>query len=152
MSDTFIIIVPEFAFALPAQEQEAAARALASQLFPDCDKVESHRSETPELVYAIENRGTPICPACGADLDAWWWDELEGWLEATNESELVRSLPCCRQQIAPNEVHWVDGSCEKLARFQVEIMNANSGALTDQQIRLFEHVLGCPVAVVYRWL
>lgn len=146
MSDNWIIVVPEAADFVPSAEVRRKVIELFRGIAPHADEVKEEATQEIRFIDCGANLERIACPGCGAELEVDWWLERVDE-EADAGFPLKRlALPCCGAQstLADLKYDWP----QAFARFSVEAMNPGIPDLTDEQMRLFETVLGCKVRKV----
>ncbi|CAN5628319.1 hypothetical protein BH09VER1_BH09VER1_14490 [soil metagenome] len=140
MSDNWIIVIPEDPGYVPTEAAMEQAIELFERLAPEADEVNAEASENPRFIDCGANLERISCPDCGADIEVdWWQNKIE---EESDEGFPLRSivLPCCGSERNLNELKydWPQG----FARFSLEAMNPGICDLTDEDLKVFEAVLG----------
>ena len=150
MSDNWIIIIPESVDYVPSMEVRRKALSLFRSIAPHADNIREEASEKVRFIDCGGNLERVMCPECGADVGfAWWQKKMD---KEAKEGYPLRSLemPCCsaRKTLDQLKYDWPQG----FAHFSVEAMNPGIPDLTDEQMKAFESVLGCPVRKVLQHL
>ena len=150
MSDHWIIVIPKSPDYVPPEAAQKRAVALLRSLAPRADSVEAETSDQIRFIDCGANFERVVCPACAGEVDVDWWSD---WMSKELESDLplrAVQLPCCGTVKALHQLiyEWPQG----FARFSLEAMNPSIGELPEEEREELEHVLGCPLIVIYRHL
>ena len=146
MSDDFFRVIPvDPQFTPPANAQGVALQLLRSWL-PSAESITSDLSEETRFVDSGANLERVECPFCGGDLFGWWQDAMDE-ASARGFVALEVVVPCCHTETTLNDLRyeWPAG----FARFVAEVRNPGRGeALTEEEIRQLEQLLGCKLRQV----
>jgi hypothetical protein len=151
MSDNWILIIPEDPHFVPDEARQQSATAYFSSIAPGADEVLVSVWDAVQFVDCGGNCESISCPSCHKVIDARQW---QAWMDSDFDGGgfilVPHKMPCCGASLTLSELRyeWVQG----FARCQVSALNPDIGKLSDQQVRGFERLLGCPIRVVYRHL
>ena len=142
MSQQIFRVIPTDPFLLPTPDVQRQARELFLSLLPRAD-VQIVANEEVEFIDAGENFDEILCPLCQKVVSPDWWGEaMDQSYTHSHFQNLTVIMPCCQDSSSLNDLDyaWPVG----FARFVLETASEDCD-LTDQQLSLFEPVLGCPV-------
>jgi hypothetical protein len=147
MSDDLMRFIPTEPSHVPSDDAQARAIALLRDFTPRADGIKAQISQGVEFIDCGANWSGVACPACGADLEGWFWDELERVRKSSAYRDLSVVTPCCSACSSLQELRF--GWAVGFARFVLEVSNANVGGyLSLSQQRALEEVLGCQLRLI----
>jgi hypothetical protein len=147
MSDNLMRFVPTDPAYVPSGVAQEQAAALLRQFAPQADAVEAQVSEAIRFIDCGGNWSGVTCPACGADLDEWFWEELGRVHERNGYRDLAVRPPCCESPTSLQELSF--GWPVAFGRFVLEARNANlGGRLPPAQYKALQEALGCQLWLV----
>jgi hypothetical protein len=147
MSDHLMRFIPTEPSYVPSGEAQARAVALLRAFVPQADSVEAQVSEGIEFIDCGGNWSGVTCPACGADVEKWFWDELGQVRKQSGPGDLSVVTPCCGAASSLQELRY--GWPVGFARFVLEATNANvGGRLEPAQQAALQEALGCRLRLV----
>lgn len=139
MSDNWLQYVPrEPRFQPPRAASKRAAELLAA-FVPDADSVDAAFHDEVVFFHPGANWSGVRCPACGADLEAWWSDAMDRASER-NFSDLACITPCCSTSTTLDDLQYVWPAA--FGRYVLEAMNPNIKGLKREQLEQLQSVLG----------
>jgi hypothetical protein len=145
VSDNFIYFVPADTNAQPTPEAADHAEYLLTSYAPS-DKVEATFEDQIVFYHPVENWHGVKCPACHADLEA-WWDLENDRIFKTATSDLAVTTPCCGLHTDLNDLDYV--ITVAYGRFAIEVMNFEHGDTTPEQDHQISECLGLPIRKVH---
>jgi hypothetical protein len=139
MSDNWLQYVPRDPEFQPAPEASERAAALLLSFLPNAESVDVEFHDEVVFFHPGANWSGVKCPACGADVESWWSDEMERASER-GFSELSCVTPCCRTSTTLDQLQYVWPAA--FGKYVLEAMNPNVKGLTRQQLEQLASVLG----------
>jgi hypothetical protein len=150
MSDTLISFVPTDRHFVPSAAARERAVNLLRRFAPASDEVSETVSEEVAFVDCGGNWSGVRCPACGADAEPWFSDEMSRCHELSRFQDLAVVAPCCGAEVSLDALDfgWPVG----FARFVLEARNPGlaSTELPQEQHRAIEDAVGCPLRIIWR--
>ena len=147
MSDSFLRLIPEDPFFVPAEGMQERARELFEELVPEADEVTTILHHDPVFVDAGENTERIACPFCDADLSGEWWGTAmdDASRHAFRDLEVV--TPCCSRRVSLNDLRyeWPAG----FALVVLEARNPNVTRLDEDDLIRLEEVLGARLRIIW---
>lgn len=150
MSDTWLALVPTDRHFAPAPDGRERAVGLLRGFAPAADGVTATVSEEIRFIDCGGNWCGVRCPACGADVEPWFADELGRCYERSRFRDLAAVIPCCEVAVSLDAL--VFGWPVGFARFVLEARNPGlePAGLPPERHRLLEEAVGCPLRVIWR--
>jgi hypothetical protein len=149
MSDHYLILIPEKAGHVPAEEMRAHVqekfRAITQPL-----KVEAELTEFVRFEHAGGNTGRIFCPDCGTELNyAWWGERMDqdfGEEKSFKLNPVV--LPCCGAKRGLHDLKYE--SPQGFARFSLSALEPEMWEIQGQPLIDLETAAGCKLRVIFR--
>jgi hypothetical protein len=152
MSDNWIQLIPTQRDFVPLASAQSQALALLRSFVPHADEVEAIATEDIQFIDCGSNWEGVACPACGADAEEWFADELSQSFERSGFRDLGTVAPCCGANVSLDQLKfgWPVG----FAQFVLEARNPElaSTGLTASQHQALEQALGCSLRIIWRHL
>jgi hypothetical protein len=147
VSDNWIVFIPEDPVAEPTHEAANKACGLLKTFLPEAESVLGMFWERVIFVDAGRNWSGVRCPACSADVEAWWTDAMSAAAEQ-NFVSLRVTMPCCGTDASLHELDypWPVG----FASFCIEVLNPPVATTTEAQDRQLEECLGIRLKKIHR--
>jgi hypothetical protein len=146
MSDMFLQYVPADPAWRPTPEAAQRASAKLAAYLPRADSVEFDFKDEVEFFPPGENWSGVACPACGADIEAWWSDAMDAAHEHAF-ADLSVTPPCCDTPTSLDDLSY--GRAAAFGVFVLEAMNPGVPDTTPQQDAAIAETLGAPVRKVW---
>ena len=146
MSDSWLQFIPADPAWSPTVEAAKRAEALLAAWTPEADSVEHQFKTAMEFFAPGENWSGVACPACAADLEA-WWNEAMNAAFARDFSDLTVTTPCCGEVRSLNDLHYVWPA--GFGRFVLEAMNPNIADLGLEREAALAEAVGGPLRKVW---
>jgi hypothetical protein len=146
MSESVLRLVPTDPLCIPSSIAQDQARNLFSSLLPE-GEIHVIVTEDVSFIDPGGNFERILCPTCSAVVPIEWWSRvMDRAYAASRFRDLSIVLPCCQTHSSLNNLcyDWPTG----FARFLLEARSPGSD-LTEQQVSLFELLLGCSVRKIW---
>jgi hypothetical protein len=146
MSDDFLRLIPADPKFIPSAGAQGAVLQLLRSWLPAAEDITSELREETQFVDPGANLERVECTFCGCNLFDWWQDAMDE-ASACGFATLEVVVPCCHTETTLNDLRyeWPAG----FARFVAEVRNpGREEALTDEEIRQLEQILGCALRQV----
>ena len=145
MSDHFLRLVPSNPDAVPTPEASTSALNLLKAQNLGYESVHAFVYTAPRFIDAGENWDGVKCPACGADVAAWWTDAMD---TASNGNflDLSADTPCCRKTVKLNELNY--GWPVAFGRYVIQIANPDFTTIPDHLLQQLQETLGYQLRTV----
>ncbi|MBL8772975.1 MAG: hypothetical protein JNK30_16455 [Phenylobacterium sp.] len=145
LSDNFLQFVPADANWQPSAEAADRACRVARELYPDADEINAEFFDCPQVFVPLGFWDGPRCPACGADIEAWWYD-VAGAASEHDFTDLSVVTPCCGTTTTLDACS--DDHKPRFGRFVLSLMNPGFDDPPDVEAAIAE-ALGAPVNHVW---
>jgi hypothetical protein len=145
VSDNFLYFVPADPNAQPTQEAADHAEYILTS-YALSDEVKATFEDQIVFYHPIENWYGVKCPACQANIEA-WWDVQNDRVYETATSDLAVSTPCCGLRTSLNDLDYTTPAA--YGRFAIEVLNFEHGDTTPEQDQQISECLGLPIRKVY---
>ena len=145
MTETLLRLVPAVPTFVPPQARTEAARQALQMMLP----AKATSATLGRHVFFVDS-GRALrsirCPLCDGDIALPRWKELLEAAAARQFAQLDAVVPCCTGRVALPDLAF-DAPCA-FARFMLESRNPARPALTDDERRMLERLLGTPLKVI----
>lgn len=147
MSDDYLHVLPNDPTFLPTIATGRELLAAVNALAPRADEVRVRHSGRMAFVDAGENFSSIHCPLCRTKLTMDWFGDAMDVVEAVGFDPLEIVTPCCGRSVSLNDLDydWPQG----FARWYVEAMHPDRGALTTAESARLADTLGTPIRIVW---
>ncbi len=146
MSENVLRLIPTDPLYVPSVAAQDQARNLLASLLPE-GAVQIVVTEDVSFIDPGDNFECILCPLCGVVVPIEWWGQMmDHTYTVSRFRDLSIIMPCCQTHSSLNDLRyeWPAG----FARFLLEIHSAGID-LTEQQLSLFEPLLGCSMRKIW---
>jgi hypothetical protein len=144
MSADILRIIPADPDYVPDAGSQQMALALFSSFVAKADSVNVIVNDDISFIDPGENWESVSCPACGADLGAWWQEAAEVAYQ-NGFTDLNISVPCCGAEGSLNDLIYVPPA--GFARFVLEATNPVND-VNAAQLSLLAGMMKCQIRKV----
>jgi DNA-directed RNA polymerase subunit N (RpoN/RPB10) len=151
VGDTWLRYVPTDPKWQPTPDAAAEAALLLveySRPLNGATDVECEFFDEVELFHPIEMWEGVRCPACGADIEDWWYESV-GTANEKGFSDLAATTPCCRTTTTLNDVGFIRPAA--FGKFALSSMNPTTEPTREQDAEVARR-LGAKVRKVWTHL
>jgi hypothetical protein len=148
VSDNWLHYVPRDPNWQPAREAAESAASRLREIAPQSDEIECQFHDQIEIIHPYSNWSGVHCPACGADLDDWWHDQLTTAYDGKSWT-LQATTPCCGATTSLNDLDFDWPTA--FGRFVLVAMNPKLIPTPEQDQAIADRI-GSPVRAVWRHL
>ena len=146
MSDNILKLIPVSPDYVPDVTMIRRVSDLLSEYFPEASGIDYSLTEEVRFIDQGGNWERVLCPVCGTELDAIWWDQAMDAAYLAGFTNLSVRLPCCNTLSSLNglKYEWPAG----FARFALEIRNPG-GDLGNGKLKSLEQILKCELRKIW---
>lgn len=133
---------------VPSPAAQQRSEALLRGFAPDADEVSATAWDVIRFIDCGGNWSGVSCPACGADAESWFGDQLGNCNKKSGFRDLAVIAPCCGATVYLDTLTF--GWPIAFARFALDVRNPARSDLAPDQRRSLEDAVGCALKVVWR--
>lgn len=147
MSDNYLRFIPTDPTYVADSRTREQARAYLATVLPDATEVTV--TVTDEVAYIDQgaNFERVLCPQCGHELDAAWWQNAMDAAYETKFAILEIETPCCSTATSLNDLHYDRPA--GFARFVLEAMNPKVRDVEEAEVAALSSILGTPLRRIW---